>query len=48
MSDTLPFTTEKSQEILVSEMLALINAAYEENEQTASIANALVQSNRLR
>lgn len=43
-----PFTTVKAQEILISEMMALINLAYEENENTGAVANAISQSNRIR
>jgi hypothetical protein len=43
-----PFKTVKSIEILISEMMALINLAYEQNEATAAVGNALTQSNRVK
>ena len=48
MSESLVFTTEQAQEILISEMMALINEYYEENEATPSVTNALTQSNRVK
>ena len=48
MSDPFPFTSEKAEEILISEMMALINLAYEQNEATAAVGNAISQSNRVR
>jgi hypothetical protein len=48
LSDPFPFTSEKSEEILISEMMALINLAYEQNEATAATSNAITQSNRVR
>ena len=47
LTDTFPFKMEKCQEILISEMMALINAAYEENEAPPSVTNAITQSNRI-
>jgi hypothetical protein len=47
-SDAFPFSEERSEEILISEMMALINGTLEENEATPAITNALTQSNRIR
>lgn len=47
-TDAFPFSEERSEEILISEMMALINGTLEENEATPAITNALTQSNRIR
>ncbi|RLI72281.1 MAG: hypothetical protein DRP02_02385 [Candidatus Gerdarchaeota archaeon] len=48
MDENLPFKMEKCQEILISEMMALINGTYEQNEAVATVTNALTQSNRVK
>ena len=47
METVLPFKNRKSEEILISEMLALINLSYEQNENTAAVSNSISQSNRV-
>lgn len=47
LTEDFPFKSQKAQEILISEMMSLINSAYEQNEATAAVTNAITQSNRI-
>jgi len=47
LKEDFPFKTEKAQEILISEMMALINLTIEENEAVSTVTNAISQSNRI-
>lgn len=47
LAGTLPLSTRKAEEILISEIMALIYASNDENEATASYNNSLAQSNKV-
>lgn len=47
MSTELPFKNRKSEEMLISEVMALIYRWHEENEATPSVTEAITQSNSI-